>query len=211
MSDEVEITETGLKITYRGGWSGKVWHEFVCVECGNAMDVELDLKIDPDAVTRPRECDRTWTLVSADDEILLDENDRPQLKRCEGEARVKWGFQVATYFNRKFPTGYYDRGLGCYVRDEKHRQMEMKKRNLVELKEGADLTMDAQLRDRADKHAQVEREYQDLENRYEVSDVGRTIKRAQESGELNDTMKKRQVRYHGHGSKPQDAYWRRNK
>ena len=211
MSDYIEETESGLTIRYRGGWSGKVWHEFVCADCGNEMDIELDLKNEPDLITEPQPCDRTWTMVTEDDEILLDENEQPQIKRCDGEARIRYGFQVATWFNRKFPTGYYDRGLGVYVRDEKHRQTEMKKRGYMELKEGGDFTIDAQIRERSDKHAKVAREYYELEQRNEASGVGRTIKQAQETGELKDTMKKREVRYHGHGSKPQDAYWRRNK
>lgn len=211
MADEVEVTESGLKISYRGGWSGKVWHEFVCAECGNPMDVQLNLKEDPDALDRPIECDRTWTLVGADDEVLLDADNNAQIKHCDGMARVKYGFQVATFFNRKYPSGYYDRGLGCYVRDEKHRKQEMKKRNLVELKEGMDFTMDAQIRERQAKHTKVAQEYQELEAQYTSSEVGRTIRQAQDTGELKDVMKKREVRYHGHGSKPQDAYWRRNK
>tara|TARA_Y100001938_G_C7949748_1_gene358675 strand:- start:40 stop:675 length:636 start_codon:yes stop_codon:yes gene_type:complete len=211
MSDYVETTENGLKITYRGGWSGKVWHEFVCEECGNTMDIELDLKNNPDLVSESQPCDRSWTLVDENDEIMLDENDQAQIKPCDGQAWIRYGFQVATFFNRKFPTGYYDRGLGVYVRDENHRKAEMKKRGLMELKEGGDFTIDAQIRERADKHAKVAREYDELEQRNQANGVGRTVKQAQESGQLKDVMKKREVRYHGHGSKPSDAYWRRNK
>jgi len=200
----------GVKMRNPERWSGFAWHEFVCTTCGNEMLEHLNIKEDPDALDKPIACARTWTLVDGEGALVLGDDDEPQLKRCDGQAHVRISFQVQTFFNRKFPTGYYDRGLGCYVRDEKHRREEMKKRNFVELKEGMDFSMDASLRAREDNHARIAREFEELEAKNQSSGVAQALSRAEETGELKDVMKKRQVRYHDHKAKPADAYWRRN-
>ena len=191
--------------------SGKAWHRFKCEVCGAESDLEFDLHKNPDALIRKYDCNAQFVMVhdGTTDEgehltVMRDENNEVTTKVCAGKTAVLLTAAVRTYFNRMYPTGYLDRGLGVYVRNEDHRQAEMDRQGVAEVGDSFELSMDNNIRAVADQHQRVADEYDEVQTMMDRDKTANIIRQATESGQLKEEQKKRDVRYHGRG-----ASWKR--
>ncbi len=105
-----------------------------------------------------------------DDDILVNTRDVPEDSEiltsqdcpvCKADKTFKPATipEVATFFNRKHPTGYFDHGLGMHIEDRAHRKKVMAEMGVEEIGGDSTLTIAAEARRMDDANRRVEREY----------------------------------------------------
>ena len=107
----------------------------------------------------------------------------PPCQTCGGLAEEVLGVPDAGWFEKEHPHGYFDQGLGCFVRSRAHRRQIMEERGLIELGECGDVSDDLN-RKRSDQARCEDEEVRGMLRGMEHGEGSAALKHARDRGEI---------------------------